>query len=103
VIAHVRVDEHEGSKFADDVGAKELVQRLGGGAGLPYFAFLNAKGDLIVNSNEPPANGKKGGNIGHPAAPNEIDWFLEMLKQAAPKMTVEERGEIERPLRAQKR
>jgi hypothetical protein len=99
VVAHVRVDEHQGSKFSDNPGAKELEKRLGGPAGLPFFAFLKPDGELIVNSMEPPAGGRKGGNIGHPAEPHEIDWFLEMLKKAAPKMTPEERAEIDKPLR----
>lgn len=103
VIAHVRVDEQKGSKFADDPGGKDLEKRLGGGGGsVPFFAFLDAKGALIVNSNEPPSGGNKGGNIGHPAAPNEIAWFMEMLKRGAPAMTAEERTIIEQALRAQR-
>jgi hypothetical protein len=97
-VAHVRVDEQKDSKFPDSPGAKELEKRLGGPSGLPFFAFLTPKGDVIVNSIAP-----KTGNIGHPAEPHEIDYFLEMLKKAAPQMKDEERAEIEKTLRAQKR
>ena len=98
MLAHVRVDEQKDSKFSDSPGAKELEKRLGGPSGLPFFAFLNANGDVIANSLAPLT-----GNIGHPAEPHEIDYFMEMLKRAAPRMKDEERAEIEKTLRAQKR
>jgi phosphoribosylaminoimidazole carboxylase (NCAIR synthetase) len=92
------VEEHNESKFTDDPGAKELEKRLGGPSGLPFFAFVDNQGKLIVNSLAP-----KTGNIGHPAEPHEIDYFLEMVKKAAPRMTSEELATLEKPLRAQKR
>ncbi len=65
---------------------------------MPFFAFLNAKGDLIVNS-------KKDGrdNIGHPFQPEEIDWFMTMLNKAAPGMEKAERQVVESWLRNQKK
>jgi len=97
VVAHIRVDEHQGSKFTDDPGAKALETSLGGAnAGLPFFAFVKGDG-MIVNSMAPLK-----GNIGHPSQPHEVDWFMEMLQKAAPGMTAGERASIERPLRAQK-
>ena len=45
--------------------------------GLPWFAFLDGDGKLIINSNAPAA-----GNVGHPYQPGEIDYFETMLKKA---------------------
>jgi hypothetical protein len=75
----------------------------GENAGLPFYAFLDSNGSMIVNSIEPSGDGRKGGNIGHPDEPHEVDWFLTMLGKAAPRMTVEEKAPIERYLRTQKK
>jgi len=84
------------------------MKRLDGPGGLPFFAFLDEHGATIVNSNAPAKlqagkGGFKGGNIGHPNAPEEVDWFMVMLSKAAPAMTAEERGTIEDWLRHQKK
>jgi len=71
--------------------------------GLPFFAFLDSQGTLLVNTMRPDGDGKKGGNIGHPFLPYEVDWFLVMLSKAAPGMTAAERDVIEQYLRAQKK
>ena len=70
----------------------------GNGGGLPFYAFLNPKGDLIVNS-------KKDGqdNVGYPNQPEEISWFMTMLIKAAPNMDQSERQIIDDWLRNQKK
>jgi hypothetical protein len=103
VVARFTVQEAKDSKFLDTPGGAELMQRLGPADGLPFFAFLDSSGAPIVSSIMPRRDGKKGGNIGHPMEPFEIDWFLIMLDKAAPRMTAAERGAIEKALRAQKR
>ncbi len=60
---------------ADGVLKKYKAEKSGG---IPWFAFLDAKGDAIVTSDGPR------GNIGYPAAPEEIDHFIAMLKKVAP-------------------
>jgi hypothetical protein len=96
--------EERGDKAAlNTPGGVELEKLLGGSAGLPFFAFLDSHGGLIVNSIAPGQGGKKGENIGHPMQPSEIDWFLAMLHKGAPKMTPEETAAIEKWLRAQKK
>ena len=66
--------------------------------GLPFSAFLDAKGELIVNS-------KRGGsrNIGHPMQLEEIEWFIAMMKKAAPQMAEADLKTIETALKSQKR
>ena len=100
VPVHVAVQEHQDKASLNNPGGEELMTRLGGhGAGLPFFAFLDAHGETIVNSLRPDA--KHGnGNIGYPAQPEEIDWFLAMLGKAAPAMPAAERASIEQWLRA---
>lgn len=44
--------------------------------GIPWFAFLDSKGEIITHSSA------SGQNIGYPAAPQEADAFLEMLRAA---------------------
>lgn len=80
-------------------GGDKVMETVGGkSAGLPFIAFLDAKGELVVNGNRP---GK--GNIGHPFAPEEVDWFMQMLAKAAPAMTAAEKKTIENWLQSQKK
>ncbi len=75
------------------------MDKLGGNkAGLPFFTFLNAKGDLIVSS-------KKDGrdNIGYPLDAGDIAWFMIMLNKAVPDMAKADRESIETWLRNQKK
>jgi hypothetical protein len=76
-------------------GAAEYDKKYGPTKGVPYHAFIMPDGREIVDSKE---NGD-GGNIGYPAAPNEIAWFMAMVKKAAPKMTAEEAKVIETKLK----
>lgn len=63
--------------------------------GIPWYAALDATGKVIATS-----DAKAGGNTGYPARPEEIDWFMGVLKRSAPKLdaaafaTVE--GEVRR-------
>ena len=95
------VQEHDDKKALNTPGGEELLKRLGGDSGVPFLVFLDPQGQMIVNSIAPAKDGKKGGNIGHPVAPWEIDYFMTMLARAAPRMTAEERGTIEKKLRSQ--
>ena len=79
------------------------MKRLGGPAGLPFYAFLDAKGDMIVNSLRDGNDGKKPENIGHPDKPEEVDWFLAMVHKAVPNITDEEAATLEHWLRNQKK
>jgi len=94
------VQEQGQKKSLNSPGGDELLKRVGGPEGLPFFAFLDSAGAMIVNSMEP-REGKKPVNIGHPDAPHEVDWFMVMLSKAAPGMTPEERATLEHYLRHQ--
>lgn len=92
------MQEHDKQKALNTPGGDELFKRLGGPAGLPYFAFLDRDGNVLANSFEV-RDGKKSGNIGYPNQPKEVDWFMTMLAKSAPAMTADERGTIESWLR----
>jgi thioredoxin-related protein len=106
VLAKLNVEEKAGKhpEF-ESPGGEDLALKLGGAnakggvIGVPFFLFLDATGEPIVNSRRP-AEGRPGGaNIGYPAKPEEIDWFMTMLKRAVPSMTVDESRTIDEWLR----
>lgn len=90
--------ESQDKKNLENPGAEELLAKLGGkDQGIPYFAFYDSKGKMLVTSNRP-ADSKiakdKGGNTGYPAAPEEINWFIHMLEVGVKNMTAAERSTI---------
>jgi thioredoxin-related protein len=91
------VQESDKNKALENPGAEALLKQFGGPSGLPYSVFLDAKGALIVNSK---LNGQ---NIGYPGQPDEIDWFLQMMKKAAPNMSPDDLKTIETALRSFKK
>ncbi len=93
------VQENEKNKALENPGADALLRKLGGPAGLPYSAFLDSQGALIVNSRHPSAVREDGENIGYPGQPSEIDWFMQMIRKAAPKISEEDAKTIETALR----
>jgi thiol-disulfide isomerase/thioredoxin len=90
------VQENEKNKALENPAANTLMKQLGGPAGLPYSAFLDARGSLIVNSK------REGENIGYPAQPTEIDWFVAMMRKAAPKISEDDLKTIETALKTKK-
>ncbi|HYV28228.1 MAG TPA: hypothetical protein VFA77_11885 [Candidatus Eisenbacteria bacterium] len=104
MLIHLVVQESDAKKNLENPGGANVLSKLGGkNSGLPFFAFADAKGNLIVNSNRPLAGKPEGANIGHPFAPEEVEWFMSMLKQAALKMETAERKTIEDWLKSQKK
>ena len=103
VPVHFTVQERKEKKALETPGGDELMKTLGGPAGLPYLAFLNEKGELIINSMRPVEGGKSPENIGHPDKPEEVDWFMAMVAKAAPSMTRDEAATLEKWLRNQKK
>ena len=99
MITKLVVNENDKNKHLENPGGAALLRKAGGeGQGLPFFAFLDGKGELIVNSRR---NGSD--NIGHPFQPEEVAWFMKMLQKAAPKMSAGEAKTIEDWLKTQKR
>lgn len=122
VVVHLTVLENPDKKHLENGGAEAKMKGWGGeNAGLPFFLVLDAKGKKIVDSlrpsNFPPKEGvrppnpdprpavgtDKPQNTGHPMAPEEVAWFMEMLYRSAPHMTDAETAKIEAWLKAQKK
>jgi thiol-disulfide isomerase/thioredoxin len=75
----------------ENPGANDVLTWLGGNKmGIPFFAVLNSDGKLLMNSVRKPLGTPTGQNIGFPAAPEEIEHFVTMLKTGAPKATPEQ-------------
>lgn len=79
-------------------GAQQLERKLGGGerVGYPYLVMLDEHGKVLATSVRP----GKAGNIGYPAAPDEVAWFMTMLQQAAPSLSPAERNAVQAYLKA---
>src|SRR6185312_3516971 len=63
--------------------------------GVPWFVFLDAKGNALVTSDGPK------GNIGYPAKPEEIEHFIAMLKKVARKIEPAQIESIEKSLKSE--
>lgn len=90
VIQRIDVGERPGDpKHADTPGGVKLRAALGsdGEPGFPFIVMTDEDGNPIANSYR---NGKTDGNIGYPALPEEIDWYIDMLKRAAPSLSSED-------------
>lgn len=85
VIVHLDVMENGDKVALENAGGMDLMKQWDGEkAGLPFTVILDASGKKLIDSNE---KGKEGGNIGYPAAPNEIAHFMKMLVESAPRLT----------------
>jgi thiol-disulfide isomerase/thioredoxin len=97
VTVKVVVQESEKNKGLENPGGEDFLKKFGGPDGLPYSAFLDAHGGLIVNSKLPSSMGGEG-NIGFPVKPQEVDWFVKMMRTAAPQMAADDVQTIEAEL-----
>ncbi len=84
----IDVDRMEGGK---EVEAKYRKNAEGG---IPWMAILDARGEVLINGDGPK------GNIGYPAAPEEIAHFVAMLKKTARKMDAADIEKVEKALKA---
>jgi hypothetical protein len=98
VVARFDVGERPSDKHhANTPGAEALRASLDGAdPGYPFLVILNPAGKVIVNSYRPVAGHKADAetNIGYPATPAEIDWFMQMLHQSAPAISSTEANTI---------
>lgn len=101
VMAHLSVFEQRGKHpELNNPGGEKLVADFGGEAGgVPFLVFLDAQGHPLINSNRPVTGKPKGENVGYPALPEEINWFMSMLRQTLPTLTAADARTIETWLR----
>lgn len=87
VIQRIDVGEQPGDpKHADTPGGVALRTALGAQPepGFPWLVITDENGKPIVTSYQ---KDDKSNNIGYPALPTEIDWYVEILKRAAPSLS----------------
>ncbi|HVT96902.1 MAG TPA: thioredoxin family protein [Acidobacteriaceae bacterium] len=80
-------DTPGGAAFEDSIGGKD--------AGWPFLVMLDANGKPLVDSNRPDRTSRSGrSNVGYPAAPEEVDWFIEMLRRGAPSLSQQDLASV---------
>jgi thiol-disulfide isomerase/thioredoxin len=97
VFASMTTGEHsDDTNHANTPGGPEYEATIGGKeAGWPYLIMLDADGKPIVDSFRPDPKAKSGkSNTGYPDAPEEVDWFVEMLRRATPSLNRKELASI---------
>jgi len=82
VIEHIDMDKTEGGANLRKVLATEDKS-----GSVPFMVMTDENGQPIVDSNR---NGNPAWNIGYPALPEEIAWYIEMLTRAAPGLSSKE-------------
>ncbi|HMS56920.1 MAG TPA: thioredoxin family protein [Fimbriimonadaceae bacterium] len=89
----------------ENPGGEALMEANGGkNQGIPFFYFIDGQtGKPIVNSLMPPVGTAKAANVGCPYEPNEIEFFMQLLKKSAPKMSEDERGTIRKAFESLKK
>lgn len=63
--------------------------------GIPWYATLDGAGKLVATS-----DAKVDGNTGYPGRPEEIGWFISVLKRSAPDMDAADLAKIEAEVRS---
>lgn len=84
VIRHLVVMESPNKKNLENPGADALLAKYKGDrGGIPFWYIIDPKGNLIADSREDKPDGTKGGNVGCPAQPNEVAYFIKVLKASS--------------------
>ena len=83
VIQHLTVDETKDKKDMENPGAAVLLNHYHGDQqGIPYWFILDKKGKLLADSRLHSEDGKvTGNNVGCPTQPDEVAYFIKVLKK----------------------
>jgi thiol:disulfide interchange protein len=75
-------------------GGQALLEKHAGGkaTGIPWFEFLGTDGKPRANSTA------ADGNIGFPSKPDEIAWFVDMLRSSGAKLGADDISALEKSL-----
>ncbi len=87
VFVHLTVNEASDKKNLENPGAKDLLDKYAGSnSGIPFFLIYDNQGVLIADSKirkEGEGLDKPGSNMGCPASPEEVAFFVEVLKKTS--------------------
>jgi hypothetical protein len=83
-------EQYGGNPKLNTPGGDKLFASFGGQADrVPFVVLLDEKASPIITSNRPIGDNKVD-NIAYPDRPEEILWFMAMLKRAAPSLSGDE-------------
>lgn len=85
VIKHLTVDESDNKKDLENPGAVALRSKYHGDQqGIPYWFILDKNGKLLADSRLHNENDEvTGNNVGCPARPDEVNYFINVLKKTS--------------------
>lgn len=87
VIEHLTVMENGANVALENPGAQKMLEEYGGGeSGIPYWLIFSPDGKLLADSKfhtDDPNNKANGQNMGCPAQPSEVDYFISVLKKTS--------------------
>jgi len=87
VIIHLDVLERKGKEILENPGSLDALKKYhGDDQGIPFWLILNPDGKLLADSKkrtDPTAFEEKGENIGCPVSPEEVSYFLTLLKKTS--------------------
>ena len=85
VIKHLTVDERGDKKILENPGAMALLTKYNGDQqGIPYWFILDKNGKLLADSRIHSESGElAGNNVGCPAQPGEVAYFIRVLKNTS--------------------
>ncbi len=85
IVKHLTIDESKDKKDLENPGAQAIrTQYHGNEQGLPYWFILDKNGKLIADSRLIDSSGKQGNNIGCPSQPDEVDYFIKVMRKSSP-------------------
>lgn len=97
VIRHLTVDESTNKKNLENPGANALRTKYQGDQqGIPYWFIIDKNGKLLADSRVHSDDGKVIGNsVGCPAKPDEVAYFIKVLKKTS-KLSEEQLDQIQK-------
>jgi|GEM_PF-463286 len=87
VIEHLTVMENGANVSLENPGAQKMLEDYGGGqSGIPFWLIFSPDGKLLADSkfhSDDPGDKANNQNMGCPAQPAEIDYFIQVLKKTS--------------------
>ena len=84
VTVYLDVLEHKGDESKENPGGLDVLKKYEAvDAGLPFWLVLDAQGNTLATSAMPPpgaTTAKPADNVGCPTEPNEVEYFVKVLK-----------------------
>lgn len=84
IIDHLVIEESKGKEQLENAGGEDFLKKWGGlDQGLPFWVVMDSHGEVKATSMYKAPGKSKAENIGCPAAPDEVSYFLEILKNTS--------------------